>query len=306
MFKTSSLVAAGLAALHLANAQIAIPAVTGGSNNGGNGDCGGCYVGADVAAIAFGSEVATATATNQIIVMPGMNSSFTTTSLVFDQGKFTFAPVTGVVGHASAPAKATPLNVDTSTFVVSGVTLTSPTAYNVFTAYSVTSYEATNGGCRIVAGSARLLSSAFSVQVPQGVDYAQFVNEAERSFVSFLGLPTCSGGGENLTPTAIIPQTVVTTSQTTTARATLTPQPAFTGGSRSSTAGPTGPTSVYKTSIAGVRPNGTSTAYLPNGTGTIFVPGPSEGPISIAGAGRTSQAGSFLAGAAALLMGLVA
>jgi len=320
MYKASTIVAAGLAAARLANAQSAIPIITGGSG-GSNGACGGCYVVADVAGIAFGSETNTATATNQVVVVNGLNSTYTTTSIIFEQGDFTFAPMTIHPTQTSVAAQATPLNIGTSTFVVNGVTLTSPTAYNVFTAYSITSYIATNGGCQIVANPASQVSPAFSVAIPEGVDYNSFALEAESSFIDFLGVPTCSAAGENLTPTAIIPQTVATITATTTSSASLTARPAI---SRSSAGGPTGPTtsaapSPFATFIPNANlPNASSSVYLAGGTGTIFIPGPSasgksiqiagapSATIQIAGADRARQAGSLLAGAAALLMGFVA
>ena len=76
------------------------------------------------------------------------------------------------------------------------VNSTSPTAYNVFTAFSITSTVAVNGQCSVIAGLPIQVNPQ-SYIVPQGVAQADFALSAEQAFISNVGLPICSPGGGN-------------------------------------------------------------------------------------------------------------
>ena len=121
---------------------------------------------------------------------------------------------------------------------LSGLTLprrTSPTPYEVFSAYSVTSTTISNGQCVAVAGAPITVSPAFSVAVPSGAG-ANFAFDAENSFIRFVGLPTCSAGGANVAPTtATIVNTLTSTTTTVGPLQPITPQAVSTVAPRTST-----------------------------------------------------------------------
>ncbi|MCJ1440625.1 MAG: hypothetical protein MMC23_001111 [Stictis urceolatum] len=159
-----------------------------------NGGCGGCYVVADVAGIVFGG-VSTQTAVRQISVgvSPNGTNVTTVTSIVQETGLFTFDP-SGLASQA--PVSYHPLN---STVIVGGATLTSPTSYELFSAYSITSYTQGDNGCSTIRGSRFALPSAYSFEVPENAG-DDFLIQAEQSFIDALGL-TCSAGGGNVQTT---------------------------------------------------------------------------------------------------------
>ena len=100
---------------------------------------------------------------------------------------------------------------------------TSPTPYEVFSAYSVTSTTVSNGQCVAVAGAPITVSPAFRVAVPSGAG-ANFAYEAENSFIRFVGLPTCSAGGANVAPTTATIVNTLTSTTTTVGPMPITPQ----------------------------------------------------------------------------------
>ena len=107
---------------------------------------------------------------------------------------------------------------------------TSPTAYNVFTgmsirnvdcidsnvyaAYSITSAYSSNGVCITTSGAPVTLSSAYTETLVSANGQVVLDANGEKSFIDFLGFSTCSGGGENVVPTALI-QVTNTTAVTT-------------------------------------------------------------------------------------------
>ena len=109
---------------------------------------------------------------------------------------------------------------------------TSPTAYNVFTgttihnvgrtdsnvcvAYSITSAYASNGVCITTSGPPVTLSSAYTETLVSANGQVVLDANGEKAFIDFLGFSTCSGGGENVVPTALIQITNTTASMTST------------------------------------------------------------------------------------------
>jgi len=89
----------------------------------------------------------------------------------------------------------------------------SPTAYNVFTAYSITSAYLSNGVCTITSGSAITLPSAYSEILPEASGKVYLDAGGQQSFIDYLGFTTCSGGGVNIQPTALIQVTNTTVSR---------------------------------------------------------------------------------------------
>ncbi|MCJ1282519.1 hypothetical protein MMC26_001842 [Xylographa opegraphella] len=175
--------------------------------------CGGCYVVADVAGIEFGTE--TITQTRQGTVSIGLNYTTVISSTVGNT-QFTVAP-TGILGPGTL------FNYGTA-FVYSSVTLTSPTAYDVFTAYSITSTILTNGACSVFFGTSIPLTSAFNYPRPLGS--GSYDEAAEQAFIDYIfnGLPTCLPGGINSVQSTVTP-VVIQTSFSTITRALPTPQP---------------------------------------------------------------------------------
>ena len=173
--------------------------------------CNYCYLVADVAGLvwyegAFVNNVATA------MVSVGQfsnGSQATRTSTIEDEGQFTFNPQAAASGGAALSA--VPYD---STLNVNGAILTSPTAYNVFTAYSVTSAVLSNGVCSTVSGSRMVLPSAYSEILSSASGTVYLDQAGEQQFINYLGFTTCSGAGLSVVPTALVQVTSSTTTTT--------------------------------------------------------------------------------------------
>jgi len=173
--------------------------------------CGGCYLVADVAGLVWYSEVFINTAATAFVsVGVGNGTSATRTSIVENEGAFTFNPTATVSGGALTQLNYQP------TVNVGGAILTSPTAYNVFTAYSITSAYSSNGVCITTSGAPVTLSSAYTETLVSANGQVVLDANGQKAFIDFLGFSTCSGGGENVVPTALIQITNTTTSMTST------------------------------------------------------------------------------------------
>lgn len=249
----------------------ALPAITGPSGEGPTTQCGGCYVVADVAGVVFGNQVINQTVAMEIVsIATGRNGSQSTfTSFVQNVTPFTFGP-TGLLGTAS-PVVPLTLAFESTIITFSGVTLTSPTAYNVFTAYSVTSTILTNGACLVVSDPPMPVIPAVSVPVPTGTAPANFAFSALQSFIRIVGLPTCSPGGENPVQQTVTPVANITVTTTTTGAFSFTPQPITI-----STSGIT----ATETSITASSANSPLASIVP--------PGVTLGPNSVVSATRTT------------------
>ena len=134
----------------------------------------------------------------------------TRTSIVQNEGDFTFGP-----GLAPTGAALNQINYDSS-ITISGAVLQSPTAYNVFTAYSVTSATLSDGICVTNSGPPISLSSAYTEALSSASGRVFLDQNGEEQFISFLGFTSCSGGGESIVPTALVQVTNVTATSTST------------------------------------------------------------------------------------------
>lgn len=207
---------------------------------------------------------------------------------------------------------------------------TSPTAYNVFTAYTETSIVFSNGQCTTVGGVTLTLSSAFLVPIPESAD-SNFIFAAEQSFIDNLGGVTCLPGGAQVSTTTQIPLNITTVATTVTGPlrptpiahstvasstgvvSTLTPQAASQGSSAVATASATGgaagsggaassaggagsgPTLSPTTTVTSV----VSLAY--NATGTLIIAGTATSIITGSGPSATIIPFSPFLGAASVI-----
>ena len=87
---------------------------------------------------------------------------------------------------------------------------------NVCVAYSITSAYESNGVCITTSGAPVTLSSAYTETLISANGQVVLDANGEKSFIDFLGFSTCSGGGENVVPTALIQVTNTTASTTST------------------------------------------------------------------------------------------
>ena len=87
---------------------------------------------------------------------------------------------------------------------------------NICVAYSITSAYASNGVCITTSGAPVTLSSAYTETLVSANGQVVLDANGEKSFIDFLGFSSCSGGGENVVPTALIQVTNTTASTTST------------------------------------------------------------------------------------------
>ena len=192
---------------------------------------------------------------------------------------------------------------------------TSPTAYEIFTAYRVTSTTLSNGACVVVPGARSVVSPAFSVEVPDGAG-AEFALEAQNSFISEVGLPTCSPGGSNMETTSqVIVETLISTSEIVGPTSLSPPQPVSTAeestaaatateAAASSTEAAASSSTTSTITISSIVIVSNSTAIGTGGTGTgIF---PTQSFATFSGLAPTSEAPSWLMWVSGLLTTLLA
>ena len=119
---------------------------------------------------------------------------------------FFFAPTPcGLCQIAAATAAASHDVFTTHT----GISTVSPTAsYIIFTAYSVTSEYSTKGLCLTTSRPSISVSPPYSVLRPTSTTASNFKLIAFSSFLDYLGFSSCSGSGEDVTPTTLIPITL--------------------------------------------------------------------------------------------------
>lgn len=165
---------------------------------------------ADVAGVVWYQEVFINTAATAVVsVGVGNGTSATRTSIIQNEGQFTVGNPTATGGSVAL----TQINFQ-PTAQVGGAVLTSPTAYNVFTAYSITSAYLSNGICVTTSGSAMSVSPAYSEVLVSANGQVTLDANGQQSFIDHLGFTSCSGGGENIGATALV-QVLNTTATTT-------------------------------------------------------------------------------------------
>lgn len=91
----------------------------------------------------------------------------------------------------------------------------SPTAYNVFSAYSLTSAYMSNGKCVTTSGSATTVSPAYSETLISASGRVSPDPSGQQAFINYINFSKCSNGGENVVASALIPVADVTVTVTT-------------------------------------------------------------------------------------------
>ncbi|MCJ1464130.1 hypothetical protein MMC07_002743 [Pseudocyphellaria aurata] len=166
--------------------------------------CGGCFVVAEVLGIVWYSEVFAYNAATAYVSVGSGNTTGRTTrvSVVENTERFTIRP--GATGTDSSLAL-TPVAYD-STATVQGVVVSSPTAYNVFTAYAVNSETSVGGSCSTRNGDTTTLTIAYSEAITNSPGIVTLGVDGEQNFISdFLGLSSCQGQGAAVVPGALVP-----------------------------------------------------------------------------------------------------
>ncbi|KAL9020902.1 MAG: hypothetical protein Q9185_001865 [Variospora sp. 1 TL-2023] len=169
--------------------------------------CGGCILVADVAGIVWYSGVFLNTAATEVVSIGlGNNTNgngvrVTRTSIVQNEDQFTFNPQLGTAAYGSAPLVVTNVGYESET-VIGGATLTSPTAYNLFTAFTLTSQLIENGVC-VTSTYESTLASAFTETLSSADGQVTLDLVGEQAFISALGFTRCQSGGENIGGTVL-------------------------------------------------------------------------------------------------------
>lgn len=242
--------------LQSAAPDLAAPAVT---SSGAPVSCGGCYVVADVAGLVWYSEVFVNTAATAMVSVGMANNGTraTMTSIVQNEGDFTFGP-----GVEPTGAALNQINYD-SVLTIAGAVLQSPTAYNVFTAYSVTSATLSDGICVTNKGDKIELTSAYTEILSSASGKVYLDQNGEQQFIDYLGFTTCSGGGESVVPTALVQVTNVTATMTST----------NTGGPKVASTQSLNLSIALESALATATPGASSSIVLPSVSAPIIVVG---------------------------------
>ncbi|KAL9003084.1 MAG: hypothetical protein Q9188_004019 [Gyalolechia gomerana] len=164
--------------------------------------CGGCIIVAQVDGVVWYEGVFLNTAATAVVSVGGGNGSrITRTSINYNEGEFTFNPAAGTAAYGTTPLAVTNVGYDSET-VIGGATLTSPTAYNLFTAYTLTSQQQVNGVC-VDTSYVRTLPTAFTETLASANGQVTLDLAGEQAFISFIGFSTCQGGGANVGGTVL-------------------------------------------------------------------------------------------------------
>lgn len=196
-------------------ALVPAAASLGGPNPTATSSCGGCFVVADVAAVIWYSQVFAYTAATAFVSIATGNTTGRSTKIslvtnterfTINQDEFTIRP--GATG-AVAKLAVTPVTYGPN-FTFSGAVLSSPTAYNVFTAFAVNSESTSGGSCVTEPGPTTTLSVPYSEIIADHPGLVTLGAAGEQEFVSsFLNLPSCRQSA-NVIPAALLPVQYVT------------------------------------------------------------------------------------------------
>lgn len=175
--------------------------------------CGGCFIVAQVDGIVWYEGVFVNNAATAVVSIGGGNGTRTTrTSINYNEGAFTFNPAAGTAAFGTTPLAVTNVGYDSET-VIGGATLTSPTAYNLFRGYTLTSQQQVNGVCQTTS-FVKELPTAFTETLPTGNGQVTLDLAGEQAFISFIGFSTCQGGGANVGGTVLAQVTNLTSTTT--------------------------------------------------------------------------------------------
>lgn len=87
----------------------------------------------------------------------------------------------------------------------------SPTAYNVFTAYAVNTETLVGDSCSVRSGPTTTLTIGYSEAISNSPGVVTLGVEGEQFFISqYLGLTTCQGQGATVVPAALLQVTYLT------------------------------------------------------------------------------------------------
>ncbi|KAL8764781.1 MAG: hypothetical protein Q9203_006975 [Teloschistes exilis] len=176
--------------------------------------CNGCQIIVDVAGVVWYSEVFLNTVGTVVAsVNNGNGSRVTRTSTIINAGHFTFNPAAGTAAYGATPLAVTNAAYSSVT-TIGGVPLTSPTAYNVFSAYTLSSQFIANGVCSSTVYTSTL-PQAFTETLPQGGGQVTLDAAGQQQFITgFLGFSTCSTGGANIAASVLAPVSNITATTT--------------------------------------------------------------------------------------------
>ena len=92
---------------------------------------------------------------------------------------------------------------------------TSPTAYNVFSSYTLTSGYLSDNQCQTTTYVSSL-DTPYSEILPSASGQVALDAAGQQDFINHIGFTTCSGGGERAQGSALVPVVNVTSSVTST------------------------------------------------------------------------------------------
>ncbi|KAL8866211.1 MAG: hypothetical protein Q9174_006434, partial [Haloplaca sp. 1 TL-2023] len=190
-------------------------------------DCSGCAIIADVAGIVWYDEVFVTTVATAVVSVNNGNATaggagaarITRTSIIenarstVNNAQFTFNPGAGVSAFGTFPIQAINVGYNSIT-TIAGATLTSPTAYNVFSAYTLTSSISSDGSCQLVTTSVDL-PSAFTQTLPTGSGRVTLDLAGAQSFINELGFSSCRNDGQRQVGSVLAQVSEVTVRSTT-------------------------------------------------------------------------------------------
>lgn len=92
---------------------------------------------------------------------------------------------------------------------------TSPTAYNVFTAYAINRQTLVEGNCMTLTGATTTLVTPYleTITSPEGIVTLDAAGE-QKFVTDVLQITTCSGQDVNIVPSAFVPVTSITATVT--------------------------------------------------------------------------------------------
>ncbi|KAL8939622.1 MAG: hypothetical protein Q9216_003264 [Gyalolechia sp. 2 TL-2023] len=172
------------------------PAALLSSSTASGQSCGGCIIVAQVDGVVWYEGVFQNNVATAVVSIGGLNGTRTTrTSINYNEETFTFNPAAGTAAFGANPMAVTDVGFESET-VIGGATLTSPTAYNLFRAYTLTSQALVNNVCSSTS-FVRTLPVAYTETLDSADGQVTLDLAGEQAFISYIGFSTCQNGGAN-------------------------------------------------------------------------------------------------------------